>query len=191
MRAFENLVNSYYGRVYAYACRMVGRELADDVTQDVFLRVYRSLDAFRHNASFTTWLYTIVHNVCVDYRRGRRWDDRQALSLEGPETDDEEPLLQRLQDDRAVNPERWVQERELEATLHVGLMRLSDKHRAVVILHDMHGFRYDEIARIVRCSIGTVKSRLYYARRALRKDLQSLLDNESLSPGVVASSPPA
>lgn len=174
--AFERLVKQHHPQVYAYASRMVGLEAAQDVTQDVFLRVYRALHTYRGDGSFSTWLYRITYNVCIDYRRRAQRELARSVSLDGQYGPDEPSAAQLLPDAAAVNPAERAEEKELEEALHRALMRLSDKHRAVLVLHDMHGFRYDEIKKIVGCSLGTVKSRLYYARRALREELRPFLE---------------
>lgn len=175
VRAFELLVTEYYRPVHAYAARMVGAQAAEDVAQDVFLRMYRSLDTFRGDASFTTWLFRITHNVCIDYRRRRK--NEPLLSLDGTREGDVSGR-QPMQAVDEADPHRTVEVMELHEMVQRALARLSDKHRAVLVLHDMHGFRYDEIKDIVGCSLGTVRSRLHYARRALKKILQESFQDD-------------
>ncbi|REJ33880.1 MAG: RNA polymerase subunit sigma-24 [Bacillota bacterium] len=183
VRAFETLVTEHYGPVHAYAARMVGGQAAEDVAQDVFLRVYRSLHTFRGDASFTTWLFRITHNVCNDYRR--RMQREPALRLDGPAPGDDTrsagQALAAAGEGAGENPELRLESLELHETVQRALMKLSEKHRAVLVLHDMHGFRYDEIKHIVGCSLGTVRSRLHYARRALRQILEEELRGELAS----------
>lgn len=172
VRAFETLVTSHYRQVYSYAARTVGPDAADDVAQDVFLRVYRWLPKYRGEASFATWLFRIAHNVCSDYRRRRRREP--GLYWQG-EAGADGALVHRAEEaatDPGADPQQRIEAMELHDALHQALARLSDKHRAVLVLHDMHGFRYDEIKDIVGCSLGTVRSRLHYARRALKEILR-------------------
>lgn len=180
VRAFEKLVARHYGQVYAYASRMVGAEQAEDVAQDVFLRTYRALPSYRGDAAFVTWLYRITHNTCVDYLRRRQRERMRSLSLYTPAEADGAPPLEWLpaEDEGVSDPHKRAEERELQEKLHEALMRLSDKHRAVLVLHDMHGFRYDEIKDIIGCSLGTVRSRLHYARRALKKVLREMYPDQ-------------
>jgi len=180
VRAFEALVTQHYGQVYAFACRMVGAEAAEDVAQDVFLRVYRALPSYRGDASFTTWLYRITHNTCLDYRRRQRRERERSLSLDGTAGSEEAAPLEWLaaEDSAGADPQAQAEALDLHAKLQQALMRLSDKHRAVLVLHDVHGFRYEEIKDIVGCSLGTVRSRLYYARRELKRLLQEMWPGE-------------
>lgn len=177
VRAFEKLVVEHYAGVYAYAARMAGAQAADDVTQDVFLRAYRSLHTFRGDASFKTWVQRIAHNVCVDYLRRRRrgGDPRPSDGTRGGAA---RHHVQRKHCSHGVDPLARVEQIELETVLHEALAQLSDKHRAVVVLHDMHGFSQREVAEIVGCSLGTVKSRLHYARRNLRDKLRPYLERD-------------
>lgn len=174
VRAFELLVTEYYRPVHAYAARMVGAQAAEDVAQDVFLRVYRSLDTYRGAASFKTWVFRITYNVCIDYRRRTKNEPLLSLDESGAE---ENTWPEDAKDDDA-DPQRMVEVHELHETVRLALAKLSEKHRAVLLLHDMHGFRYDEIKDIVGCSLGTVRSRLHYARRALKKILQENFKEE-------------
>lgn len=201
VRAFETLVQRHYDQVYAFAARMVGTESAEDVAQDVFLRVYRALASYRGDASFTTWLYRITHNTCLDYRRRQRRERERWLPLEGSgEADDTAPLRWLPAEAAAgADPQARAEARELQQALQQALLRLSDKHRAVLLLHDVHGFRYEEIKDIVGCSLGTVRSRLHYARRELKRLLQqmwpgefeALLAEGRQRPGRVGGAPPA
>lgn len=180
VRAFETLVKTHHGQVYGYACRMVGPDAAEDVVQEVFLRVYRALHTFRSEADFKTWLYRITTNVCLDHLRRVRRQLGRVLSLDSGHVGAEDAGGWNGHDARpdpaAVDPAQRAEQRELSEALQAALLRLSDKHRAVLVLHDMYGFRYDEIKDILRCSLGTVKSRLFYARRALREELRPYVD---------------
>jgi len=193
VRAFETLVKMHHGQVYGYACRMVGPDAAEDITQEVFLRVYRSLHTFRSEAEFKTWLYRITTNVCLDHLRRVRRQGGRVLSLDGsPDGNEESPLgwtvADQPADPGATDPEVRAERRELAEALQRALSRLSDKHRAVLVLHDIYGFRYEEIKDILHCSLGTVKSRLFYARRALREELRPYLDATGEWPAAEASS---
>lgn len=193
VRAFETLVKTHSNHVYGYACRMVGPDAAEDVVQEVFLRVYRSLHTFRSEAEFKTWLYRITTNVCLDHLRRVRRQGSRFVSLEGAPNGAEDMALawgvpDGQRDLGAMDPAVRAERRELAELLQQALGRLSDKHRAVLVLHDMYGFRYEEIKDILRCSLGTVKSRLFYARRALREELRPYLEGAGDIPASGASS---
>lgn len=162
MAAFESLVTAYERRVYSLALRTTGSEAdAADITQEVFLRAYRSLDAFRGESGFSTWLYRITVNLCVDLARKNNpvesLDDEQAL--EAPETRG------------AYQPETALANSELRRELDAALSLVSEEHRKIVILRDVAGMSYADIAAALELEEGTVKSRLARARAALRKIL--------------------
>lgn len=162
MAAFESLVTAYERRVYSLALRSTGSEAdAADITQEVFLRAYRSLDTFRGESGFSTWLYRITVNLCVDLARKNNpagsLDDEQAL--EAPETRG------------AYQPETALANSELRRELDAALSLVSEEHRKIVILRDVAGMSYADIAAALELEEGTVKSRLARARAALRKIL--------------------
>ena len=162
MAAFESLVTAYERRVYSLALRSTGSEAdAADITQEVFLRAYRSLDTFRGESGFSTWLYRITVNLCVDLARknnpAESLDDEQAL--EAPETRG------------AYQPETALANSELRRELDAALSLVSEEHRKIVILRDVAGMSYADIAAALELEEGTVKSRLARARAALGKIL--------------------
>ena len=162
MAAFESLVTAYERRVYSLALRSTGSEAdAADIAQEVFLRAYRSLDTFRGESGFSTWLYRITVNLCVDLARKNNpagsLDDEQAL--EAPETRG------------AYQPETALANSELRRELDAALSLVSEEHRKIVILRDVAGMSYADIAAALELEEGTVKSRLARARAALRKIL--------------------
>lgn len=169
MAAFESLVTAYERRVYSLALRSTGSEAdAADITQEVFLRAYRSLDTFRGESGFSTWLYRITVNLCVDLARknnpAESLDDEQAL--EAPETRG------------AYQPETALANSELRRELDAALSLVSEEHRKIVILRDVAGMSYADIAAALELEEGTVKSRLARARAALRK---ILIERENIS----------
>ena len=159
LSAFEELVTRYEKRVYAIALRSSGSpEDAADITQEVFLRAWRSMKDFRGDSGFATWLFRITMNQCVDYARHKQSQ---------PPT---QPLVQG-EDDTAPSPEEHLENSELGRELAAALDEVSDEHRRIVLLRDVSGMSYTEIAEILEVSEGTVKSRLSRARIALRKIL--------------------
>ena len=163
--AFEELVRRYEKRVYAIALRSAGSpEDAADITQDVFLRAWRSIESFRGDSGFSTWLFRITMNICVDHARHRQTQP-QTMALTNDE-DEERPIH-----DTAPTPEEQLDNSELGRELAAALDEVSEEHRRIVLLRDVSGMSYTEIAEILEISEGTVKSRLARARIALRKVL--------------------
>lgn len=163
--AFEQLVTTYERKVFALALRSTGSEAdAADLTQEVFLRAWRSLDRFRGDSAVSTWLYRITMNICIDFSR------RKSLQLV-PLTDEEGGELP-LPDLRAsVSPEAALEGRELSRELSAAIQQLSEAHREVLLLRDVSGLSYQEVGRMLSLEEGTVKSRLARARKSLRKIL--------------------
>ena len=160
--AFEELVRRYEKRVYAVALRSSGSpEDAADITQEVFLRAWRSIESFRGDSGFSTWLFRITMNLCVDFARHKHAQP-QLQPLVG-EDDAERPIR-----DTAPTPEEHLDNSELGRELAAALDEVSEEHRRIVLLRDVSGMSYTEIAEILEISEGTVKSRLSRARIALR-----------------------
>lgn len=167
-RAFDSLVAQAYALVFNTAYRILGdHDLAADATQTTFVRAYRSLHTFRMSSSFTTWLYRIVSNVCLDLVRQRKRQD-QSLTLDSP---DDDPQSEREIPDERAEPERMIIEDELQRAVHLAMQQLRPEHRVVLTLYDLAGFSYDDIGAMLGLPLGTVKSRLNRARLALREEL--------------------
>jgi RNA polymerase sigma-70 factor (ECF subfamily) len=166
--AFETLVRRHERRVFGLALRMLGsREEAEDVAQEVFLNLHRSGHRFRRQARFSTFVYRVTVNAALNRRRslGRRRARMEGLTLRQASGDDL-PTVPR-------DPENSLLEGELRARLEREILELSEALRAPLVLHDVEGLPYAEIARILRVAEGTVKSRIHRARRALRRQLGS------------------
>ncbi len=169
--AFSTLVRRHQDRAFNLAYQMVrNREDALDISQEAFARAYTSLASFKGEASFTTWLHRIVVNLAIDnLRRSRRsgttaYDDTRAL----PEEQEAEPSAP---DDPAVA----LENKQVRALLARGIAKLPPAQRAVLVLREIEGMSYEEISRAVGCNLGTVMSRLFYARRKLQQMLRSRL----------------
>lgn len=166
-RSFDQLVADAYTLVFNTAYRVLGdQDLAADATQTAFVRAYRSLTSFGGRSSFTTWLYRIVTNVCLDMVRAQR---RQAPALTAltDTPDDRTPD----QPDERLGPEDRLLQSELQTAVHGALGRLRPEHRMVLVLYDLAGFPYEEIAAMLDLPLGTVKSRLNRARNSLREEM--------------------
>ena len=161
--AFEELVRQYEKRVYAVALRSSGSpEDAADITQEVFLRAWRSIESFRGDSGFSTWLFRITMNLCVDHARHKNAQPQTQPLVVGEE-DAERPIS-----DTAPTPEEHLENSELGRELAAALDEVSEEHRRIVLLRDVSGLSYTEIAEVLEISEGTVKSRLSRARIALR-----------------------
>lgn len=166
-RSFDQLVARAYPLVFNTAYRILGDyDSASDATQTSFVRAYRSLRTFRMSSSFTTWLYRIVSNVCLDMVR-RRKRHGQSLTLD---SDEDTPTEREIPDERQ-QPEHMALESELQQAVHKAVGSLRMEHRVVLVLYDLAGFSYEEIAEMLKLPLGTVKSRLNRARLALRREL--------------------
>jgi RNA polymerase sigma factor (sigma-70 family) len=173
--AFEALVLRHEGRVYRLALRMLGdTDEALDATQEIFLRIFRGLKGFRGEARFQTWMIGIALNVCRSRRTGAaQRERRRCLSL-----DQDDPATGATRDwgiaDPRPDPEAAAMGSELRQALDQALAKLSEEHRAVLLLREMQGMDYEELTRALGCPIGTVKSRLCRAREALRKAMEEI-----------------
>ena len=168
-RQADQLVRRYQTRIYSLAYNMTGnKEDAEDMVQDVFVKAFSSLKSFRGTSSFYTWIYRIAINRTINFLKRRK--KKQAVSLndvdEGVERD---PAYVELS--ARESPVRDASLTELQEKLNKALLTLSEKHRTVVVLHDIQGLPHDEIARMTGCSEGTVRSRLFYARQQLQGEL--------------------
>lgn len=173
--AYETLVARYRNKTLNYVARYSGSTAdAEDLTQEVFIKAYLAVKRFRGQCSFQTWLFQIASNVCVDrFRRVKR--ERVAYSLDEP-VDTEDGEVEREIPDWSGDPEGIAESRELQAQVRKAMMTLSDKLRAVIVLHDLEDVPYEEIAEILHIPVGTVKSRLFNARMELRKKLRPYVE---------------
>ena len=165
--AFAWLLERYEKQVYHQALRMVGNpEDAADLTQDTFIKVWQGLPSFQGDSSFSTWLFRLTGNACIDFIR-REKKRRGDVSL-----DDEERDLSSALIDPTSTPQQALEQKELHRAVSEGLRRLSDEHRQILVLREINGLSYDEIGDILDLSPGTVKSRIARARISLAKILR-------------------
>ena len=164
--AFREIVSRYKVKVHHYIYRMTGSsEDAEDLTQEVFVRLYTSLGTFRGQSSLNTWLFRIAGNLCID--RFRRSKGRApAYSLDEPASGDDS--VTREVADQTWEPHRMLENSEMADQIQLALGRLPEKLRTALVLHDLEGLSYEEIAQIAGCPLGTVKSRLFNARMQMR-----------------------
>ena len=175
--AYEQLVAEYSGDVYALLFRLTSDgEEARDLTQETFLRAFQSINRFRGDASLKTWIYRIAINQARN--RWRWWRRRKrdvTVSLDATSDERDRPLAATLPNDNSLSPEQETLAREREAQLRNALLELSSSYREAVILRDVEGFSYEEIAETLQISIGTVKSRISRGRLELRRQLEGSL----------------
>ncbi len=169
--AFEKLVGLYEKKVYNLAFRMVGNhEDASDIAQEAFLKVYTSLDQFRGESSFSTWLYRVVSNACLDELRRRA--RHKVVSIDTPVSPEDPSPRQIPSND--PEPGHRIEKAEVRESVQQGIKELPDDHRIILVLRDIQGLSYEEIAQILNMPLGTVKSRLNRARLGLRDRLQGM-----------------
>lgn len=173
--AFGQLVDEYKDKIYNYVARMLNDPYeAEDVTQEAFLRAYKSLPRFRGASSFHTWLYRIASNLAIDVVRKRKRQE-PTFSLDEPlESDDGE--YERELPDETGGPEERTSTRETRVAVRRAIMDLPEKLRDVMILYELQGETYEDIAGILDVPLGTVKSRLFNARNRLKESLEELVE---------------
>ena len=161
--AFEKLVLLHQKVVYNYCLRMCGnREDALDLSQEAFLKAYKSLAFFKGESSFSTWMYRLTANVCIDFLRSQK--RRRAVSMTVENEDGEKEVLSVPDESECV--EKSVERKELRLAIERGLKMLSADHRQVLVLREINGCSYAEISEILEVNEGTVKSRISRARMA-------------------------
>lgn len=171
---FKSLVRRYQNRIYNAAFRILGsKDEAEEVTQDTFLRVHQGLDRFREQASFSSWIFRITHNLCVDLVRAKqRKAGLKVVSFDPQSTQSEDELYDSANSvsqiaDPMLSPAQLVDAVEQQEVIQKYLMELPENQRTAIVLHDIEGFQYQEIAEILGTSVGTVRSRIYYGRMKL------------------------
>ena len=160
---FEKLVTAYEKNVYSLALRMVGDpEDAADMTQETFIKAYRSLSSFRGDSKFSSWLYRIASNVCLDFLRSRSRHPQVSLS-----SSDEDDRTTFELPDMSRNPEEQLMKKLSMEAVRRGLEQLPEQQRQILVLRELGGLSYAELARILGLEEGTVKSRIFRARKRL------------------------
>jgi RNA polymerase sigma factor (sigma-70 family) len=168
--SFNALVRLYEGRVYNLCYRMLGDpDSAADAAQDAFLSAFRNLRSFR-GGSFRSWMLRIATNTCYDILRARKRRPTVSLDIDGDDEDASSPLQIA---DSAETPDDFALRRELAAAIQHGLTALPEEQRIIVILSDIQGLAYEEIAQITGTNLGTIKSRLSRGRARLREVLKA------------------
>ena len=173
LKSYDELVKRYQERIYATIYHMTSNhEDANDLAQDSFIKAYQALGSFKGGSSFYTWLYRIAVNKTINFLKQRK--NRMHISLNDLDFNAEhDPDLMALISHKT--PRRDAGLSELQEKLNAALLKLSEPHRLVVVLHDVQGQSHEEIAKVMDCNIGTVRSRLFYARQQLQSELADYL----------------
>ena len=165
MTAFEQLFQRHQGRVYSVASRMMNDpEDALDMTQEIFLRAYQKIGKFKFTSAFSTWLYKLATNLCIDELRKRK---RSANTT---------PLEEAISQSDGNTPEDDAISKDRERRVWQAIDSLKEKERAVIVLRDIEGLSYKEVAEVLGCSLGRVKSRIHEARQKLKDILETETD---------------
>jgi len=179
--AFRSLFERYHRRAYSLAYGVVrNAEDALDVVQDAFIKAHKYLDKFEGSSSFYTWLYRIVMNLAIDHLRKHRknravdFSDQTVTEDDGKVGDD--ALLPRI---LGGNPGRALLDKEIRRRIGEALGELSDNHRAVLVMRELEGLSYEEMAQVMGCSKGTIMSRLFHARKNMQRRLVDLIEHPS------------
>jgi len=171
--AYDELVRRYQERIYATVYHMTSNhEDANDLVQETFIKAYRALKTFKGDSSFYTWVYRIAVNKTINFLKQRK--NRLHMSLNDVDYNAEhDPDLVALISEKT--PRRDLNLAELQDKLNAAMLKLSEHHRMVVTLHDIQGLSHEEIGAIMDCNVGTVRSRLFYARQQLQAYLNDYL----------------
>ena len=173
--AFKTLFERYHRRAYALAFGVLRhQDDALDVVQDAFIKAHKYLDKFEGNSSFYTWLYRIVMNLAIDHLRKHRKVKPVELDETRLEAEGDEPLLPRI---LGGNPGQALVDKQIRSRIDQALDQLSENHRAVLVMRELEGLSYEDMAQAMSCSKGTIMSRLFHARRNMQKRLLDLLDH--------------
>src|SRR6266850_26292 len=173
LEAYDELIKRYQERIYATIYHMTSNhEDANDLAQDAFIKAFQALKSFKGGSSFYTWLYRIAVNKTINFLKQRK--NRLHMSLNDLDFNAENnPDLVALISDKT--PRRDAGLKELSEKLNEALLKLSEQHRLVMVLHDVQGQSHEQIAEVMDCNIGTVRSRLFYARQQMQAWLTDYL----------------
>lgn len=164
--AFETLIKNHQKRAYNIALKMLKNpEDAMDISQEAFIKVFKYIDSYNNKSSFSTWIYRIVINTCLDYIKKNK---NNVLYLDEPINTDDGSIKREITDNKN-NPEKILEKKINNEDINKAISMLKVKHRMIIILRDIQGFSYEEISKMLNLPLGTVKSRVKRARENLRK----------------------
>ncbi len=169
--AFEELIEAYQKKVFNLAMRMIGNyDDAADLAQEAFIRIFKAISGFKEQSSFSTWVYRITTNVCLDEIRKRK--NKKVISLDEEIHMDDGDMKRQVESDD-LRPDEAAEREEVRKIVNDAINSLPEDQKAAITLRDIHGMSYEEIAQILDCPGGTVKSRLNRARQALKNVLSA------------------
>ncbi|HNX53865.1 MAG TPA: sigma-70 family RNA polymerase sigma factor [Pontiellaceae bacterium] len=171
--AYEELIRRYHGKIYGLVYSMTSsREDAEDLAQEVFVKAWKALGHFREQSGFYTWIYRIALNRTINFRKRR--NRRQTVDF-----DEFDPDIKTAESYREFSSKGSVLRKmslgEFQEKMNAALLKLSEKHRAVVVMHDVQEMPHADIAKVMHCSEGTVRSRLFYAHKQLQAELAEFM----------------
>lgn len=169
--SFRELVEKYQSRIYSIVVAMIGdKNDAEDICQDIFIKVYRFLHQFKGKSKFYTWLYRLTINTCINAQNDRKRKP-ETISLSRPIKEEGDTVLTRISEDNVKSSMDVLKNKELGLKIKSAIDSLSDGFKEVFILREIEDLSYKELAKILHCSEGTVKSRLFRAREKLKEKL--------------------
>lgn len=170
VESFEILIKSYEKRAFNIAYRMLGNmEDANDATQEAFIKVFKNMSKFKGDSSFSTWLYRIVTNTCLDIIRKNK--NKKVVSYDNTKKTDDGEIKIEFEDEKN-NTEEIIEKKLENEFIHECINSLGKDHRAVIVLRDINGFTYKEMTKVLKCSEGTIKSRINRARKSLKNIIE-------------------
>lgn len=184
-QAFAALVERYQRKAYAVALGLVkDKEEAMDVAQEAFVKVYKYLDHFKGDSSFYTWLYRITVNICIDRRRRKGADPGEQVEFDEAVRQESEGEIGVLGTRLGSNPQKAAMRAELVQKIQEALEQIPEKHRAILLLREVEGMSYEDLAATLKIRKGTVMSRLFHARKKMQSLLKEYLAGESPDSGL-------
>lgn len=182
LSAFEELVRLYQNKVFTLCVHLTGNHAdAQDLAQEAFIRAYRALDRFRNEADFGTWMHRITVNVWLNFRR-KNSSRQSVVYLDEPYPGGDSGEVRREIAGEDGDPLHLLEEKEYRGLVRTALESLSEEHRSVLVLREIEGYSYEEVSRMLGCSLGTVKSRLSRARVVMRRLMTDLAREAGESP---------
>src|SRR5437667_12236010 len=173
LEAYDELIRRYQERIYATIYHMTANhEDANDLAQETFIKAYQALRSFKGDSSFFTWVYRIAVNKTINFLKQRKHKTHMSLNDLDFNAEHDPELVALISD---KTPRRDANLAELQEKLNAAMQKLSETHRMVVTLHDVQGLSHEEIGQIMDCNVGTVRSRLFYARQQLQAYLSDYL----------------